>query len=214
MTSSKTIMTGVAVLATLALPFAAGAANKLVVNGVDGVTPVMTVADTGAVTAVSVTAGQMDTVKTWPAKLTTNLLGTYTSYGDGSRLTVRSAMGTASSPAASTAGLLGNVNFRGYGNTKFSDSALGVISGVAEAVFTDSSQPTSLTFGTTPVNTVAATEKLRITGDGRLRLSNQPAAPANNAPCTAGELVLDAAGGYLYLCTATNSWKRAAFSSY
>lgn len=209
MRKPKTIMTGVAVLATLALPLVAGAENKLVVIGTDGVTPVMTVADTGAVTAT-----QLDTVKTWPGKLTTNLLGTYTSYGDGSRLTVRSAMGTASIPLPSTAGLLGNVNFRGYGNTKFSDAALGVISGVAEAAFTDSSQPTSLTFGTTAVNTVAATEKLRIAGDGRLRLSNQPSAPANNAACTTGELILDAANGYLYLCTATNTWKRTVFSSY
>ncbi|ACD95234.1 hypothetical protein [Trichlorobacter lovleyi] len=47
MRKPKTIMTGVAVLATLTLPLVAGAANKLVVNGTDGVTPVMTVTDTG-----------------------------------------------------------------------------------------------------------------------------------------------------------------------
>lgn len=47
MRKPKTIMTGVAVLATLTLPLVAGAANKLVVNGTDGVTPKMVVTDTG-----------------------------------------------------------------------------------------------------------------------------------------------------------------------
>lgn len=42
-------MTGVAVLAALALPMVAGAANKLVVNGTDGTTPKMVVTDTGYV---------------------------------------------------------------------------------------------------------------------------------------------------------------------
>lgn len=47
MRSSKSIMTGVAVLAALALPMVAGAANKLVVNGTDGTTPKMVVSDGG-----------------------------------------------------------------------------------------------------------------------------------------------------------------------
>ncbi|ACM19805.1 hypothetical protein Geob_1445 [Geotalea daltonii FRC-32] len=57
-------------------------------------------------------------------------------------------------------------------------------------------------------------ERLRITSDGRLRISNQPTAPANNAICTVGDMVLDATNGFLYLCTATNSWKRTSFSTY
>ena len=49
MRCSKSIMTGVAVLAALALPMVAGAANKLVVNGTDGTTPKMVVTDTGKI---------------------------------------------------------------------------------------------------------------------------------------------------------------------
>jgi len=57
-------------------------------------------------------------------------------------------------------------------------------------------------------------ERFRITSDGRMRLSNQPAAPANNATCTVGDMILDAPNGFLYLCTATNSWKRTSFAAY
>lgn len=57
-------------------------------------------------------------------------------------------------------------------------------------------------------------ERFRIASDGRLRLSNQPAAPANNATCTAGDMILDAPNGFLYLCVATNSWKRTTFVAY
>jgi len=57
-------------------------------------------------------------------------------------------------------------------------------------------------------------ERFRIASDGRLRLSNQPTAPANNATCTVGDIILDAPNAFLYLCTATNSWKRTSFAAY
>lgn len=90
----------------------------------------------------------------------------------------------------------------------------GGISAKAEATWTETSIPTYFAFETAPVGSATRFERLRIASDGRIRLSNQPAAPANNSPCTIGDLILDAANGYLYLCTGTNSWKRATFSAY
>jgi hypothetical protein len=39
-----------------------------------------------------------------------------------------------------------------------------------------------------------------------------PATPADNAACTAGRIAADAS--YVYVCTAANTWKRAALSAY
>jgi len=58
------------------------------------------------------------------------------------------------------------------------------------------------------------TERFRITSDGRMRLYNQPAAPANNATCTQGDMILDAANANLYLCASTNSWRKLTFATY
>ena len=58
-------------------------------------------------------------------------------------------------------------------------------------------------------------ERFRITYDGRMRLSNQPAAPVSGSTvCTTGDMILDAASGFLYLCTnSTGSvWKKATFN--
>ena len=76
------------------------------------------------------------------------------------------------------------------------------------------SLPTYLQFMTTANGATARAERLRIAGDGRLRLSNQPAAPVSGSTaCTAGDMILDAANGFLYLCTVTgNTWKKAKFN--
>lgn len=73
--------------------------------------------------------------------------------------------------------------------------------------------PTAMSFWTGS-NAATRLERFRITSDGRLRISNQPAAPANNATCTTGDMIVSASTGYLYLCTGTNSWKRLAFAAY
>ncbi|TWJ33052.1 hypothetical protein [Geobacter argillaceus] len=73
--------------------------------------------------------------------------------------------------------------------------------------------PTAMSFWTGS-NAATRLERFRITSDGRLRISNQPAAPASNAPCTVGDMILSPSTGFLYLCTATNSWMRTAFTAY
>lgn len=71
-----------------------------------------------------------------------------------------------------------------------------------------------IAFQTTATGTTTRNEKLRINGDGSIRLSNQPAAPVSGTTaCTAGDMILDAANGFLHLCTVTgNTWKKATFN--
>jgi hypothetical protein len=71
-----------------------------------------------------------------------------------------------------------------------------------------------IAFQTTKELTTTRNEKLRINGDGSIRLSNQPAPPVSGTTaCTAGDMILDAPGGFLYLCTVTgNTWKKATFN--
>lgn len=61
---------------------------------------------------------------------------------------------------------------------------------------------------------VSPTEKMRLTSDGRLRLTNQPAAPTSGVTaCTVGDMILEASGRRLWLCYSTpNSWASISFS--
>lgn len=222
----KRISLLVSTLALVALASFAQAApgTKFAVQGPDGaVTPVdnFTVSDTGVVYATKIgintttPIGAYEGVVQWANQGGTNIHSVFTSYGDASRLTVRRANGTKATPTASISGdMLGNVNFRGFDGTNFSTSGVAAIQGYAEAAFTPTSQPTRIAFFTTAPNAIVGTERLRIASDGRIRISAQPVAPANTAACTTGDLILDAANGFLYLCTATNSWKRTAFAAY
>jgi len=65
-----------------------------------------------------------------------------------------------------------------------------------------------------PLATNGRGERFRIASDGRMRLSNQPAAPVSGTTaCTVGDMILDAPNGFLYLCTVTgNTWKKATFN--
>jgi hypothetical protein len=67
--------------------------------------------------------------------------------------------------------------------------------------------------GTSPIirttgGAVAATSVTMFNG----KVALTPASPADNATCTAGQIAVDAA--FVYVCTATNTWMRAALSSY
>lgn len=70
--------------------------------------------------------------------------------------------------------------------------------------------PTDFVVGT---GATTATERLRITSAGNLRLSNQPAPPATAAsPGTVGDIIID--GIFIYYCYATNSWRRSALNDW
>jgi hypothetical protein len=134
--------------------------------------------------------------------------------GTGAGMLFRYNKGTKAAPAAVAVGdRLGFLVFGGYSGSAVVHTAA-INSLVDAGTVSSTSLPTYLQFMTTPNGSTARQERLRIAGDGRLRLSNQPAAPANNDTCTVGDLILDAANGYLYLCTATNTWQRAQFAAY
>ena len=200
---------GAAVLAALALPMVAGAANKLVVQDGSSVDK-MVVTDTGFVgvgTSAPDASLHIKATGLFPANAI-KIEGNEVNKGAG----VVAYSNRSDAQLSRSEDRLGFIFFGS--NTGGTARHPAGFSASAEADWTANSWPTYFAFQTTAPNSKVRTEHMRLTGDGRLRLTNQPAAPANNATCTAGDLILDAAGGYLYLCTATNSWKRAAFSSF
>ena len=61
------------------------------------------------------------------------------------------------------------------------------------------------------IGTTAPTEKLDINSDKiRLRTSNTPSSASSTG--AKGEICYDA--NYIYVCTATNTWKRVALSTW
>jgi len=143
-----------------------------------------------------------------------NYGGTGFGSGTGAGMLFRFSKGNKVAPASVAVGdRLGFLVFGGYAGSAIQHTA--AINALVDAgTVSATSLPTYMQFLTTANGSVARTERMRISSDGRLRLSGQPTAPANNAACTVGDLILDAPGGFLYLCTATNSWKRTAFAAY
>lgn len=165
MRSSKSIMTGVAVLAALALPMVAGAANKLVVNGTDGTTPVMSVTDTGFIgSGTSAPTAAINIVGTTGAstQIINQYTGTTASGGGGFIGYHNNAAGAL--PAANDR--LGYFYFGALNGTSPLNSA--GLSAKAESLWTASplSMPSYFAIETTATNT--RTEKMRITGAGNV----------------------------------------------
>jgi len=221
------VLLAAAAMAALAAP--AMAANKLIVRNATNTADVFTVDDTGAInnTIFMTTDGKVgfggiptnafDVFKVFPGQSPTNLVTTITTIADQGRYTFRRANGTLATPTALLVNQnIANLNFRGHNGTDWNAAASAGIVVQADETFTPTTGAARMMFFTqsSGVTPTGGTERLRISADGRLRISGQPAAPANNATCTTGDLILDAAGGFLYLCTGTNSWKRTAFSTY
>ncbi len=210
MKKTKSMVMGAAVLAALALPMVAGAANKLVVRNAGDTADAAVVADTGYIgvgTSVPDASLHIKATGLFPANVV-KVEGNEVNKGAG----IVAYSNRSDAQLSRSGDRLGFIFFGS--NTGGTLQHPAGFAANAESDWTASSWPTYFAFQTTASGSTTRTEHLRLTGDGRLRLTNQPAAPANNATCTAGDLILDAAGGYLYLCTATNSWKRAAFGSY
>lgn len=222
----KRISLLVSTLALVALASLANAAPgvKFAVQGPDGaVTPTdkFTVTDAGVVNATKIgvntanPSAYAEVVAPWTVSAGTNLTASFTSYADTARLTVRHAQGTPTTPLNTKSGnQIGNINFRGHDGTNFSSVGIAAITVNAEENFTATAQGTRISFLTTPIGAAVPAERFRVANDGRLRLSNQPAAPAQGSACTAGDLILNAASATLYLCSATNTWTKTTFAAY
>lgn len=166
MRSSKSIMTGVAVLAALALPMVAGAANKLVVNGTDGTTPVMAVTDTGAIgSGTSTPSVAVQTVGATPAttQIMSQFTGTTTASGGGGIVAYHN---NAAGALPNSGDRLGYILFGGYDGTTPRNAA--GVTARTEGAWSSTSTPAFFSFETTPAGSLTRLERMRVTGDGNV----------------------------------------------
>jgi len=228
----KVILAAAAVVA-LAVP--AMAADKLIVKDAAGTTNVFTVADDGQVSAKDMmfkpatkkfgfgTTNPLTSlhISEPTAPFDRGLtISQYAAGGAAAIINIKKASGTEAVPGLPGSGAnIGAFHALAYdGNTDIANSggytaSASLIFSLDPGTYSQGFAPMNINFWT-GVNQNVKLERLRIASDGRLRLSNQPTAPANNATCTAGDLILDAPNGFLYLCVATNSWKRTSFAAY
>lgn len=209
MRSSKSIMTGVAVLAALALPMVAGAAGeKLIVKDAAGTTNKFVVTDTGKV-GINVTTPSFQFHLVGNGVDNASAVGVFqnpglpaASYASGDAPGFHFFRNNVSSinggfPKAND--VLGNL---GFGSVISGNKWLGLISARAEADATTTSFPASLTFATASPNQLGSTEKMRITSAGRVGIgTNAPTSKlhvvgiveyADNTAAKAGGLTVGA----------------------
>lgn len=166
MRSSKSIMTGVAVLATLALPMVAGAAgNKLKVTNDANTVDRMVVYDSGTTGRIgvntSVPLGGLHLIGTDYPTNTIRVDGNETSQGGGY---IGYIIRTGSLPLANDR--LGFFLFGTQsGGTAY--NAAGV-NAYAESAWTTSSTPSFFSFATTKTGTTTRTERMRINSEGNI----------------------------------------------
>jgi hypothetical protein len=115
----------------------------------------------------SVPAAPLDVATDWGSVSSTHLQALFTGYSDTSRLTIRRADGTKSSPSAVLVGeQMGNVNFRGYNGATFPSAASAYIFASATENFSTSANGTSMSFGTAANGTTTPTVRMFIDNDG------------------------------------------------
>lgn len=89
-----------------------------------------------------------------------------------SGVSMRGARGTAGTPTAvQNTDFIGSISAHGYGATTYQAGSTGMLAFAAEGNFTDTSQPTAITFQTTPNNSIVKSEALRLTSMGVLLLN-------------------------------------------
>lgn len=146
-------------------------------------------------------------------------------------LKIRTSRGTIASPSAVQANdLLFRFSGLGYGSTAWSSSARAGIDMLVVSNWTDSAHETAITFSTTPASSTTMAERVRIASDGsvgigtnapsslldvnsdniRLRTAKTPSSASDTG--TTGMVCWDSS--YVYVCTATNTWKRAAIATW
>ena len=120
-----------------------------------------------------------------------------------------------STPSANAG--LGRIAFTDNGHVEAS-----TISGIRDSSGTwtsGTSQPSALAFSTTADGASSPTERMRISNDGAVKIAGDnfqiatSKTPASaTAAGTTGQIAWDAS--YIYVCTATNTWKRAAIATW
>jgi hypothetical protein len=151
-----------------------------------------------------------------------------TAYGGAVKLD--KARGSAGSETVvATDDAIGIFNFRGYGGSLYKAGAK-FGAKISSGTKSDTSMPAYLYFSTTPSGSVTPLERLRIASDGNIGINtNSPKkkldvnddgiiirtakTPASaTATGVVGEISWDS--NYVYVCVATNTWKRTALSTW
>lgn len=116
------------------------------------------------------------------------LIDTYNSAGQSPGVSGRMARGTAAGPTAVQSGdNFATFTGHGYGATSFQTASTGMVGFQADgATFSDTSQPTAITFQVTPSGSVTKAEKMRLSNLGVLTLSGAQSGTNN----TTGTLVV------------------------
>lgn len=133
-----------------------------------------------------------------------NLRDERTVANGGGSVTMRHS--NASDTFAATGDQLGLIRFgsRSGGSNKNAAD----ITAVAGSTHSSTNAEGYLSFWTTAASATTSLERLRIQSNGNLRFSNQSVPSTTTSAGTAGDIAIDAPNGYLYLCTATNTWRR------
>lgn len=230
----KVILAAAAVVA-LAVP--AMAAEKLIVKNAAGTANVFTATDNGWLglgatpdrpmfidaNSNTLAAGNSSMVVTGEKNMERFELRSFRAATQGPQPTFQgmAARGTTAAPEAviNNTNLFSLIGFgwngTAYGGTDpAANSGAALIGMYASETHSTTAKGAYIAFQTTKNTTITRNEKLRINGDGSIRLSNQPAAPVSGTTaCTVGDMILDAPNGFLYLCTVTgNTWKKATFN--
>lgn len=118
---------------------------------------------------------------------------------------LRGARGTAISPNAIQNGdIIGSVNGYGYGATQFNATENASIKFIASGAFTDTSQPTDISFRTTATGSVTQLEAARLVSTGALNIVSG----INSSSTSTGALLVTGGvgvGGSLYVAGVLNA---------
>lgn len=187
-----------------------------------------------ATSKLTVHSGNLSVVKS-AADSTIKIISYRESAATHGRLLGSAARGTEASPAAvQTDDLLFNFSVQGYHSGGAMGGEVGYIAFHAAEGFTSSAQGCYMTIFTTPTGSATRAERMRISAAGnigvnttspaissgvgidlngstiRLRTSRTPASAA--ATGNAGEVCWDSS--FIYVCTATDTWKRVGIATW
>ncbi|QOX78538.1 hypothetical protein FY034_06205 [Trichlorobacter lovleyi] len=168
MRSSKSIMTGVAVLAALALPMVAGAANKLVVRNAGDTSDAMVVTDTGVI-GIGTSTPNGGAIHVKASTLPGNVIKV-----EGNEVT--NGAGFLAYHIKSDATLPGYLNRLGFmyfgSQVGFTTVNAGGLSTVADTQWTTTSAPASFLIETTGPTGFSREPRMRISSNGNVGIGN------------------------------------------
>ena len=192
-----------------AVSIAAGGATRATFNSSGGTVQGQLVANNQtAATGIITLAVNQD----WSGPAATNLLASFTSYGDSSRFVVRQAAGSQASPGVTASGVaLMSFQARGFDGA-FSTSADAGINILATQTFAPGAHGTKLTFSATPNGSTGAIQNMALFGGGGFALGSGATSaidPGNGNLIALGVITYPATVATLATCNSASEGMRA-----